>query len=50
MPADTKTTYAADSPTRVNEQAPVVGAGEIEIPATPEAVWEVLTAFESWPS
>jgi uncharacterized protein YndB with AHSA1/START domain len=28
----------------------VVGASEIEIGATPEAVWEVLTSFERWPS
>jgi hypothetical protein len=27
-----------------------VGASEIEISAKPEAVWEVLTAFERWPS
>ena len=33
-----------------NDRAPVVGASEIEIAATPEAVWEVLTAFERWPS
>jgi uncharacterized protein YndB with AHSA1/START domain len=39
-----------EPPTGINEQAPVVGAGEIEIDAPPEAVWEVLTAFEGWPS
>jgi uncharacterized protein YndB with AHSA1/START domain len=33
-----------------NGEAPVVGASEIEIAASPEAVWEVLTAFERWPS
>jgi hypothetical protein len=33
-----------------NREAPVVGASEIEIAASPEAVWEVLTAFERWPS
>jgi hypothetical protein len=36
--------------TGINEQAPVVGASEIEIAAAPEAVWDVLTAFERWPS
>jgi hypothetical protein len=39
-----------DPPTGINQQAPVVGASEIEIDAAPEAVWEVLTAFERWPS
>jgi uncharacterized protein YndB with AHSA1/START domain len=34
----------------INEQAPVVGASEIEIGASPEGVWEVLTTFERWPS
>lgn len=34
----------------INERAPVVGRSEIEIAAAPEAVWEVLTSFESWPS
>jgi hypothetical protein len=35
--------------TEINQQAPVVGASEIEIAAAPEAVWDVLTAFERWP-
>jgi hypothetical protein len=34
----------------VNQQAPVVGACEIEIAAAPEDVWAVLTEFERWPS
>ena len=38
------------SPTGINEQAPIVGRSEIEIAASPEAVWEVLTAFEGWPT
>lgn len=37
-------------PQGVNERAPVVGAGEIEIAADPQVVWDVLTAFEDWPS
>jgi hypothetical protein len=38
------------TPTTINDRAPVVGASEAEIAAAPEAVWEVLTAFERWPS
>jgi hypothetical protein len=34
----------------INEEAPVIGRGEIEIAATPEGVWRVLTAFERWPA
>jgi hypothetical protein len=40
----------AHSVTGIDEQAPVVGASEIEIAAAPEVVWEVLTEFERWPS
>jgi uncharacterized protein YndB with AHSA1/START domain len=36
--------------TAINEGAPAVGRSEIEIDAGPEVVWEVLTAFERWPS
>lgn len=43
-------THATESPAGINERAPVVGASEIEIGATPEAVWEVLTSLEHWPS
>jgi carbon monoxide dehydrogenase subunit G len=34
----------------INERAPVVGRSEIEVAAAPEAVGEVLTSFERWPS
>lgn len=34
----------------INDGAPVVSRSEIEIAATPDAVWDVLTAFEDWPS
>lgn len=43
-------TPAGRFPTRINERAPVVGASEIEIVAEPEDVWDVLTAFDRWPS
>jgi uncharacterized protein YndB with AHSA1/START domain len=33
-----------------NRHAPVFGASEIEIAAEPDAVWDVLTDFEAWPS
>jgi uncharacterized protein YndB with AHSA1/START domain len=34
----------------IDETAPVVGSSEIEIAATPEVAWDVLTAIEEWPS
>src|SRR5213592_1762531 len=37
-------------PAGINEGAPVVGASQIEIDAPPQLVWDVLTAFEGWPS
>jgi uncharacterized protein YndB with AHSA1/START domain len=33
----------------VNRNAPVVAADEIEIAASPQTVWDVLTDLESWP-
>jgi hypothetical protein len=39
----------AGSPIEINERAPVVGAGEIEIAATPDVVWPVLTEIDHWP-
>jgi hypothetical protein len=33
-----------------DDRPPVVGRSELEIAAAPETVWEVLTAFERWPS
>jgi uncharacterized protein YndB with AHSA1/START domain len=33
-----------------NPHAPVFGASEIEIAAEPDAVWDVLTDFDGWPS
>jgi uncharacterized protein YndB with AHSA1/START domain len=50
MAANAQHSHASDSPTGINERAPVVGSSELEISATPEAVWEVLTAFDRWPS
>jgi hypothetical protein len=34
----------------VKRNAPVIGAGGIEIASEPEAVWDVLTDFAAWPS
>jgi hypothetical protein len=34
----------------IEEHAPVVVAAEIEIDASPAAVWDVLADFEQWPS
>lgn len=51
MPPVSNSTSADPSPPQgVNERAPVVGAGEIEIAADPQVVWDVLTAFDDWPS
>jgi uncharacterized protein YndB with AHSA1/START domain len=36
--------------TAINERAPVVGRSEIEIAASPEVTWDVLTAIDRWPS
>jgi uncharacterized protein YndB with AHSA1/START domain len=35
---------------RIDVRAPVVGAAEIEISATPDLVWDVLTGFNRWPT
>jgi hypothetical protein len=34
----------------VDPDAPVVAESELEIEARPEAVWDVLTDIESWPT
>jgi uncharacterized protein YndB with AHSA1/START domain len=34
----------------VNRDAPVVAAGEIEITADADKVWEVMTGVEKWPT
>jgi hypothetical protein len=39
-----------ETPDGVDAGAPVVAADEIEIAASPEAVWDVLIGFEEWPS
>ena len=33
-----------------NREAPVFAASEVEIEAGPDAVWDVLTDFERWPT
>ena len=44
------TAKAGETPAGIDAHAPVVGVSQIEIAAGPDAVWEVLTAFERWPS
>ena len=34
----------------IDQKAPVKGANDVEIEASPEVVWDVLTRFEAWPS
>ena len=34
----------------VNQSAPVIAAGEIEVAADAEKVWEVMAGVEEWPS
>jgi uncharacterized protein YndB with AHSA1/START domain len=34
----------------VNPRAPVVGACEVEIAASPDVVWDVLTQIDRWPN
>jgi uncharacterized protein YndB with AHSA1/START domain len=50
MAVETTQVQRHEAPTSINHRAPVVGASEVEIAASPDAVWEVLTAFEHWPS
>ena len=38
------------SPTTLDPSAPVLGTAALAIDASPEVVWEVLTAFRDWPS
>jgi uncharacterized protein YndB with AHSA1/START domain len=39
-----------NAPPTVDRSAPVVAMAETTIDASPDVVWEVLTAFEEWPS
>lgn len=34
----------------INKASPIILAGEIEIDAAPEVVWEVLSTIEGWPT
>jgi uncharacterized protein YndB with AHSA1/START domain len=42
--------FVTSATSRIDVGAPVVSAAEIEISAEPELVWDVLTAFERWPT
>src|ERR671918_2020159 len=35
---------------KANERAPVFAAGEIDVAADPETIWDVLAGIEGWPS
>jgi hypothetical protein len=49
--AHTTSTYPWGAPMlTLNEHTPVVGMGEILVDGAPEAVWDVLTGFEHWPT
>jgi hypothetical protein len=50
MSEDTKSPSVEASLMGINQEAPVMGASEIEIAAAPETVWDVLTAIDRWPS
>ncbi len=34
----------------INKSAPVVAAGEIEVAADPEIVWEMMAGIDRWPA
>jgi hypothetical protein len=36
--------------TTINQRAPVIAAGEIEVKAVPEVVWDIMVAIEQWPA
>jgi hypothetical protein len=38
-----------DATSGIHQEAPVVGAAEIDIEAAPEVVWQALTDFARWP-
>jgi len=33
----------------INWRAPVIAAGEIEVKAAPEVIWDIMTDVETWP-
>jgi hypothetical protein len=50
MAEQTRAAPGGSSLTGINDDAPVAGASEIDVVAAPEAVWDVLTAIDRWPS
>ena len=41
---------AGESITRVNERAPVLSRAALEVDAAPDALWEIMSDFERWPT
>jgi hypothetical protein len=34
---------------RINEKAPVIASGQIEVAADANTIWEMMTAIDQWP-
>ena len=34
---------------KINELAPVIASREVEVEASPETIWDIIVAVDSWP-